>query len=139
MQIIVSIILLLAIRKGDGDHILQPCLLPTHLFFSHCIFALIFVMFSLLLSLWYVVHGFEKASDNVIEGDNLFITFSLNVKGETTLLGAVTGEITSRAGGTSRKLLFYDHQCEMLHTKLDLLMCADALLEQDESETQIRH
>ena len=52
-----------------------------------------------------IVHGFEKASYNVIEDTNLRTTFSLNVKGTTTLLGAVTGEITSVAGGTSRKFL----------------------------------
>ena len=51
------------------------------------------------------VHGFERASYSVIEGNILIARFSLNVKGETTLLGAVTGEITSQAGGTSRKFL----------------------------------
>ena len=51
------------------------------------------------------VHGFERASYSVIEGSILAVRFSLNVKGETTLLGAVTGGITSQAGGTSRKFL----------------------------------
>ena len=59
---------------------------------------------SLLLSLC-AVHGFDKASYNVIEGSNSETKFSLNVKGETTLLGAVTGEINSQAGGTTRKLM----------------------------------
>ena len=57
------------------------------------------------------VHGFASASYEVTEDANLATTFSLNVKGQTTLLGAVTGEITSRAGGTSRKLVLHD-----LHT-----------------------
>ena len=41
----------------------------------------------------------------MIEGENLNATFSLNVKGETRLTRAVTGEVTSQAGGTSRKFL----------------------------------
>ena len=54
------------------------------------------------------VHGFERASYSVNEGERLDATFSLNVRGETSLLGAVAGVITSRAGGTSRKLLPHD-------------------------------
>ena len=52
-----------------------------------------------------VVHGFASASYNVIEDANLATTFSFNVKGESSFLGVVTGRITSRAGGTSRKLV----------------------------------
>ena len=55
-----------------------------------------------------VVHGFARASYDVVEDTNLATTFSLNVKGETTLLGAVAGVVTSQAGGTSRKLLLHD-------------------------------
>ena len=83
----------------------------------------------------YVVHGFASASYSVIEGSILDTTFFLNVKGETGLQGAVTGVINSRAGGTSRKL-FHDHQCEMFY-KIRFTFGADALLEQDISETQI--
>ena len=54
------------------------------------------------------VHGFASASYNVIEDTNLATTFSLNVKGRTTLVGAVAGVVTSQAGGTSRKLLLHD-------------------------------
>ena len=48
------------------------------------------------------------ASYDALEGWYLVTTFSLNIKGETTLLGVVAGEITSRAGGTSRKLMLHD-------------------------------
>ena len=54
------------------------------------------------------VHGFQRASYSVIEGEKLDAIFSLNVKGETTLLGSVAGIIISRAGGTTRKLLLHD-------------------------------
>ena len=126
----------MAIRKRDGDQPFAAMLTyPFVLLSLHICTHPCNVFPSSLLA---VVHGFEKASQIVTEGTNLFTTFSLNVKGETTLLGAVTGEITSRAGGTSRKL-FYDHQicldCKMLHR----IRCAAALLEQDESEAQIRH
>ena len=43
----------------------------------------------------------------MLEDNNLEITFSLDVKGETALAGAVPGEVTSRPG-TARKLLLYD-------------------------------
>ena len=43
----------------------------------------------------------------MLEDDNLEITFFLNVKGETELVGAVAGRVTSRPG-TARKLLLYD-------------------------------
>ena len=54
------------------------------------------------------MHGFARALYNVIEDVNLDITFSLNVKGETTLVGAVEGVITSQAGGTASKLMLHD-------------------------------
>ena len=44
----------------------------------------------------------------MIEDASLATTFSFNVKGETSFVGAVTGRITSRAGGTSRKLPLHD-------------------------------
>ena len=65
--------------------------------------AHIFVLMSPSSSLC-AVHGFVRASYNVIEGDTLATTFSLNVKGRTVLLGAVTGTATSEAG-TARKIL----------------------------------
>ena len=40
----------------------------------------------------------------MVEDDTLRITFSLNVKGSTTLLGAITGTITSQPG-TARMIL----------------------------------
>ena len=64
-------------------------------------------MLSLLLSLC-AVHGFLNASYEVNEDNKLATRFSLDVKGETTLLGAVTGVITSQAGGTSSKLMLRD-------------------------------
>ena len=56
----------------------------------------------------HAVHGFERASYEVTEDANLGTTFSLDVKGETSLVGAVTGIITSEAAGTSRKLLLHN-------------------------------
>ena len=53
------------------------------------------------------VHGFNRATYTVLEDDNLDITFFINVKGETELVGAVAGVVTSRQG-TARKLLLYD-------------------------------
>ena len=75
------------------------------------IFAhILVIIFSLLLSLC-AVHGFDKESYNVTEDSSLATTFSLNVKGETTLLGAVAGEVISLAGGTARKLMLHDSVC----------------------------
>ena len=54
-----------------------------------------------------VVHGFKKVSYDVIEDSNLATTFSLNVKGTTALLGAVTGEVTSQPGTARGKLLVH--------------------------------
>ena len=73
----------------------------------HMVAHILMIMSSLLLSLC-AVHGFAKASYDVFEDTNLDATFFLNVKGETTLVGAVTGEITSQAGGTSRKWFLRD-------------------------------
>ena len=53
------------------------------------------------------MHGFERAFYNVVEGDNVITTFSLNVKGETTLLGAVAGLVCSQAAGTTGTLMLY--------------------------------
>ena len=63
-------------------------------------------MFSLLLHLC-TVHGFFRKAYDMIEGGLFVATFSLNVKGETTLQGALTGRITSEAGGTACKLMHY--------------------------------
>ena len=51
-----------------------------------------------------VVHGFKKVSYDVMEDSTLATTFSLNVKGTTALLGAVTGEVTSQPGTACSKL-----------------------------------
>ena len=54
------------------------------------------------------MHGFAKALYSVTEDTNLNTSFSLNVKGQTTLPGAVAGVVFSQAGGTSRKLMLHD-------------------------------
>ena len=51
-----------------------------------------------------VVHGFDKAFDNVTEGDSLRVIFSLNVKGTRGRLQSVRGMVTSQSD-TARKLL----------------------------------
>ena len=48
------------------------------------------------------VHGFAKVFDNVTEGENMSITFSLNVKGNTSIPRSVTGMVTSQSD-TARK------------------------------------
>ena len=44
----------------------------------------------------------------MIEDSTLATTFSLNVKGTTALLGAVTGEVTSQPGTACSKLLVHN-------------------------------
>ena len=61
------------------------------------------------------MHGFANASYSVTEGTNLPTTFSLNVKGQTALLGAVAGVITSQAGGTASKLMLHDSVILLYH------------------------
>ena len=41
----------------------------------------------------------------MIEGSTLAATFSIDVKGETRLLGAVTGTVTSEPGTARKRLL----------------------------------
>ena len=47
-----------------------------------------------------------RTTYNVSEDGIMNITFAATVKGMTDLFEGVEGRITSRAGGTARKLLF---------------------------------